>query len=60
VCKKLIIGLKRLRRRVAKFIQLEELHEFCNQVRVDNGVNKGEGKEKMGAQQPFTKPRENR
>ena len=37
LCKKPAINLDELRKRASKFMQMEELREFRNQVRVDGG-----------------------
>lgn len=40
LCKKPTTNLDELRQGVAKFVQMEELRDFQNHVRVDGGVEK--------------------
>jgi len=50
LCKKPALNLDELRYRAAKFMQLEELREFCNQARSKINLDKGRDKERSGSQ----------
>jgi len=47
LCKKLATNLNKLKRRVAKFMKLEEFCEFQSQVRAKSELEKPEEKEKL-------------
>jgi len=50
LCKKPTTNLDELRQRATKFVHMEELRNFRNQVRVDGGIEKSLN-EKEGEQQ---------
>jgi len=58
LCKKPAIGLDELRRRAAKFVLLEELREFRNEVRADSQPEKMRTKDKPTPSHQFAKPKE--
>ena len=41
LCKKPTTNLDELRQRALKFMQMEELREFCNQARTNGGGKRG-------------------
>jgi len=45
LCKKPTTNLDELRQRTKKFVQLEELRDYRNQVRSENGGDKGKEKD---------------
>jgi len=45
LCKKPTANLDELRQHAIKSMQLEELHDYCNQVRAENNGDKGKEKE---------------
>jgi len=52
LCKKPAKVLDELRQRAAKFMQLEELHDYHNNVQVDIGGDKGKEKDRDGKHAP--------
>lgn len=56
--KKSTSNLEELKRRAGKFMQLEELREFRNQVSADSQREKGKMKERPLSSHQFTRPKE--